>query len=694
MKEYRLKTARKGLAAGEVFVVDADAVKHAEHDTPVRGTAARSTSTQGTSARSMPVQGTSARSTPARELARYEEAVRTLDQRLTAAGEGADENSASVFEAERMLLQDSSISGRVRSLILEENRDALTAVALAGEEAVLKLDGNENAYIRQRSEDVKGITERLAAILRGEEAHILREPSVIAAKELSPAQLTGLEPSKILGIITQNGAPASHVSVIAGNLGIPYFYGSAEAIKAVHTGSRVILDDGRLIVDPDEQAYLDARVRMREESAKERDAAISEDTDQELRIGVYANISGPQDIPALAASGAEGVGLFGTELLFLDHEKAASEEEQFEAYRSVAQAMRGKETVIRTMDLGSDKKPGWISLPDEKNPALGCRGLRLSMKEPALLRTQLRALLRAAVYGNIKIMVPMVTSAWEVDAVRAFMDECVKELAREGTPCKVPPLGIMVETPAAALSADRLAQKADFFSIGTNDLTQYTLALDREAEDLDEYYDPCHEAVLRLIEMTAAAARRNNISTCVCGELAADGEAVLKLIELGVDKLSVSISGIAAAKAAVRKAQEAVLQQKTNPRDAEIAAPADGRKIPMDEIPDPVFSSGTMGECVGILPENGDIYAPCDGIVSGIAQTKHAITFTAADGRQILVHAGIDTVTLGGRGFDVYVKEGASVSAGDPVMKMDLDAVRGAGLSTVIVTAVMPPGQT
>ena len=207
MKEYRLKTARKGLAAGEVFVVDADAVKH---DTTVQ-----STSTQGTSARSMPVQGTSARSTPARELARYEEAVRTL----TAAGEGADENSASVFEAERMLLQDSSISGRVRSLILEENRDALTAVALAGEEAALKLDGNENAYIRQRSEDVKGITERLAAILRGEEAHILREPSVIAAKELSPAQLTGLEPSKILGIITQNGAPASHVSVIAGNLG-------------------------------------------------------------------------------------------------------------------------------------------------------------------------------------------------------------------------------------------------------------------------------------------------------------------------------------------------------------------------------------------------------------------------------------------------------------------------------------------
>jgi len=414
--------------------------------------------------------------------------------------------------------------------------------------------------------------------------------------------------------------------------------------------------------------------------------AVMENTDGELQTRVCANIGGPKDIPALFASGADGVGLFRTEFLFLDREDAPSEEEQLEAYLSVARAMNGKETVIRTMDLGSDKRARWIRLPEEKNPALGCRGLRLSLKEENLFRIQLRALLRAAVSGNIKIMVPMVSLGWEVDAVRERIAACARELEAEGTAYSVPPLGIMVETPAAALISDQLAEKADFFSIGTNDLTQYVLALDREAQGLEDYFNPCHEAVMRLIGMTAEAAHRKNIPVCVCGELAGKSEAVGKLIELGVDSLSVSVGKVGQVKKLAIEAERTCSASDIKKADdTSIAAPADGKLIPMDEIPDPVFASGTMGECVGILPENGNIYAPCDGVVSGIAGTKHAITFTASDGREILVHVGIDTVNLKGKGFEVLTEEGKAVRKGEQVMTADLDVIRGAGLSTMVL---------
>ena len=465
-------------------------------------------------------------------------------------------------------------------------------------------------------------------------------------------------------------------------------YGSREAVTEARGCRRVIIEKERLIVDPEEEVYQNALRRMREESdrrQKERTAAAEKVT----QTRICANISGPRDIPALAACGADGVGLFRSEFLYLDHDAAPSEEEQYEAYRSVAEAMQGKETVIRTMDLGSDKKAGWLSLPDEKNPALGCRGLRLSLKERDLFRTQLRALLRAGVHGDIKIMVPMVTSVREVEEIRACLTECAGELSKEGIQYRIPPVGIMVETPAAALIADQLAEKVDFFSIGTNDLTQYTLALDREAQGLEEYYDPLHEAVLGLIRMTVSAAHEKNIPVSVCGELAGDPRAVGLLVEAGVDKLSVSPGKVEATKLLVIEAEEQLFRRRKEEQEIRIAAPADGRLIPMEEIPDPVFASGTMGECTGILPENGTIYAPCDGIVSGVAETGHAVTFTTADGREILVHVGIDTVTLGGRAFSVLVRKGDSVSTGDIVLKADLDVIRQAGLSTMVITACL-----
>ena len=687
MKEYVLKTAQSGFAAGKPFLVDAGAWNAVGAQTGTEG--ARTNDREA-------------------ELARFGSAVAVLDQQLRTAASSADGENAEVFAAERMLLQDRKFKDTVCDLIQREGIDAPAAIRRTGERLAEELRGADSEYIRERSQDLSGITGRLLQLLGGGDEQTLLEPSILVADELTPAQLSMMEPGMILGIVTVKGSLTSHVSILAGNLGIPYCYGSEEAVREIRETASddeigLILDgraqgEGTLTIHSDPDVYMEA-VQTMEQEIRERlrdkeQKRIANKAARKTRTRVYANIAGPAEIGALIESGAEGVGLFRTELLFLSNAAAPSEEEQLDAYRQVVESMKGKETVIRTMDLGSDKKADWLQLPEEKNPALGCRGLRVSLQEKELFRTQIRALLQAAVSGDLKIMVPMIASVWEVDAVRAEIEACAKELAGEGLPFKVPPLGIMVETPAAAMIADELAEKVDFFSIGTNDLTQYTLALDREAQGLDAYYDPCHEAVLRLIEMTAAAGHKQNISTAVCGELAADPRAIPLLIERGVDELSVSVSKVEATKAHVIEAEDQLSQARKEEVPTEalaLAAPADGELIPMEEIPDPAFSSGTLGECVGILPENGTVYAPCDGIVSGIAQTAHAITFTAADGRQILVHAGLDTVTLGGRGFTVLAKAGQSVAQGDPVLEMDLEVIRDAGLSPMVIIAVSDP---
>ena len=673
MKEFELATIHSGFAAGPVFDADLTRVK--------TNPSAEQTESDN----------------PEHEMTLYNRAVDSLDRELASAAEKADRNSRDIYETERLLLKDNAFSETVRELITEKNMNVNTAVEHAGNVLAQKLAGNENAYIRQRSSDITGVTERLLEILRGEGTNTLKVPSIIVSEELNPARLSAIDPSLILGLVTEKGSMTSHVSILAGNMGIPYLYGSRESLDAVRASEKAIIDDKKLITDPDEKKFGEALRRMweeneRKQSQKRRQKEDSASIDEKIHTKVYANIAGTQDIPKLIASGVRGVGLFRSEFLFLDHNGAPSEEEQFEAYKSVAEAMDGKETVIRTMDLGSDKKTNWLPMPDEKNPALGCRGLRLSLKEQDLFRTQLRALLRAAVFGNIKIMLPMVTSVREVETVRSILENCAEELSNEGIAYKIPSLGIMIETPAAAMIADELAKAADFFSIGTNDLTQYTLALDREAQGLEAFYDPYHEAIFRLIKITADAGHKNNIPTSVCGELAGQPNAVKRLIECGVDKLSVSLSKVDETRLQVVKA-EAELKNRRLGKDAEqspyIAAPADGRLIPMEDIPDPVFSAGTLGECVGIMPDSGIIYAPCDGIVTGIAQTGHAITFTASDGREILVHVGINTVTLGGRGFKVLVQEGNTVSKGEIVMEVDLAVITEAGLSPMVITAFM-----
>ena len=674
MKEYKLKTAQNGFAAGPAFLIE----------------------TAGAS-RAYEAVGTSRASDPETEFTRFCDAVSALEKELSSAAAQAGEENAEIFEMEALLLKDETFTETAADMIRTEGRDAASAAEAAGTALAESLRGSGDAYISQRSEDITGLTVRLAGLLRGEEKQTLEEPSIIAADELSPAQLSAIDQNLILGIVTAKGAPTSHVSILAGNLDIPYCYGSEEAIAQIRTGAPLILGDGALTVDPEENAYQAALQKAAEAKAEKGAEAVKAQSasDAGRRTKVYANIAGPQDIDALLASGAEGVGLFRSEFLFLSEDAAPTEDEQYDAYRKVAEAMAGKETVIRTMDLGSDKKAGWLHMPEEKNPALGCRGLRLSLQEEELFRSQLRALLRAAGCGNVKIMVPMIASCWEVDAVRERLHNCAAELSAEGVSHRIPPLGIMVETPAAAMIADQLAEKVDFFSIGTNDLTQYTLALDREAQGLDEYYDPCHEAVLRLIERTASAGHAQGIPTAICGELAANPDAIRELIWRGVDELSVSIAKVAGTKACAAAAETMPAQDEedrsgSGRQPALLAAPADGQLIPMEDIPDKAFASGILGECVGILPTDGKIYAPCDGTVSDVAETKHAITFTDTDGRNILVHAGLDTVKLQGEGLTVIVKAGDTVSAGDLVMEMNLDTIRSAGLSTIVITTIIP----
>ncbi len=696
MKEYILKSGQPGFGAGEAFLI-----RNKTKDTQENSESSE------------------------KELARLEAAAAELGQMLLAAtGNGSKEN-AEIFESQKLLLEDREFLGAARELINTENVSAAEAVRQSGEKLAARFEESSSEYIRQRSVDVRGLSGRLLDLMSGAGASDLTKASIIVAEELSPAELSSLDAAFLRGIITVKGAPTTHVSIMAGNLGIPYLYGSKEAVDAIREGSRLILDGGKLILDPEEETYRKAFERSEKLKEKRRteEAAAAE---AKTRTKILANIAGPQDIGELLSSNAEGVGLFRSEFLFLKRETEPSEEEQFQAYRSVAEAMGQKETVIRTMDIGSDKSADWLKLPDEKNPQLGMRGLRVSLNDEHLLRTQLRALLRAAAFGNVRVMLPMIISSWEVETVRDRMKSYAKELEEEGIPYRIPPLGIMIETPAAVMIADELAEVSDFFSIGTNDLTQYTLALDREGQNLERFYDPFHKAVFRLIAATAEAGRKKKIPVAVCGELAGNENAVPMLIEAGVTELSVSISKIAKTRAAALKAEESLAKavsdgaegvlseaasgkteknlseaalgeteaptpkaslknQDSRLQKKAISSPAEGRVVMMKDIPDRAFSEGSMGKCIGILPDDGTISAPVDGTVTSVAKTKHAITFQTEDGRELLLHAGINTVRLGGDGFTVFVEAGDIVSVGQKVMTMDLDRIRTAGLSPIVI---------
>ena len=605
------------------------------------------------------------------------------------------EKNSEIRETVLFILEDATFTEKIENNIKKNSLNASAAVMKAADELAASLESVDSEYIRSRQDDIRGVASMLVSLIDGT-SDAPNRCSAICAMEISPAQLSCIDESLIGAMLTDKGSPNSHAAILAGNINIPYLYGSSEAVSEAEKADFIIIDSeaGTVITDPDELTKASALKRMEqvtEQRRAEEDSRKDNTSIPACKTKVFANIEGPQDIEKLLQSGADGVGLFRTEYLFLGKDDIPTEEEQFEAYRAVLEAMGDKEVIIRTMDIGSDKKVRWLNIPNESNPALGLRGVRVSLERKELFSTQLRALLRAGVKGNLKVMFPMIASAWEIDEIKDCVKKAADELEKEGIGYRIPPLGIMVETPAAAVCAEALAEKVDFFSIGTNDLTQYTLALDREALGLDRYFNPHHEAVFRLIEMTSEGGHKHGIETGVCGQLAGAPEAVKRLIESGVDELSVAIHKVKTTKALAAEAEKQIeaAKQKEKEEAMSVYAVADGELIPMAEIPDPVFSAGIMGECFGILPLNGNVYSPVSGTVTNIAKTGHAMTIKDNNGAEVLIHVGINTVNLGQKAFKQHVSSGEHVEKDQLIMEANLKMIKDAGLSSVIIVAAV-----
>lgn len=473
-------------------------------------------------------------------------AAAQIDRIREKALKAAGEHEAGIFEAHRMLLMDDAFTREILDTIRLESVNAEYAVALARDKFSAVFSGMEDEYMRERAADVTDVSGRLIKVLSSgrEEQNLPKVPSIIIANDLSPSQTMQLERNNILAFVTRRGSANSHTAILARTMGIPAVVDAG--VPAGADGRTAVVEadgcEGSIVLDPDESTVENAK-RL-QQTAKEKRQQLLEYkgrpavTKSGKEIRVMANIGSLSDIDAALQNGAQGIGLFRSEFLYLEGRGWPSEEEQFRVYRQAAERMEGKKVIIRTMDIGADKQSDYLGLEKEENPAMGLRAVRICLTREDIFRTQLRAMYRAAAYGNIAVLVPMIISVWELRRVREIMYEVRKGLDDANIPFRDMELGIMIETPAAALTAEELAAESDFFSIGTNDLTQYTLALDRQNAKLQMFYDPYHPAVMRLVQMTADAARRAGIWVGICGELAADVKITEKLISMGIDELS------------------------------------------------------------------------------------------------------------------------------------------------------------
>ena len=459
------------------------------------------------------------------------------------------EEAAALLEGHRLLAEDLDLADGVENRIRTQGLVAEAAVIDAGSALAKEFAALDDSYFQARSADVKDVSARIAERLAGGDSGAIElpGPSILAADDLSPSETARLDKSKILGLVTAGGSVNGHTAILAKTMGIPAVVGAAGVMDAALEGREALLDgdNGRIIIDPDSETkkgFLEKREQhlgLSEQLKAFR--GLESVTLDGRRIRICCNIGGPEDVGAVLDNDGEGIGLFRSEFLYLGRDDCPDEERQFAAYRQVLSAMGGREVVIRTLDIGADKQAGCLDLPNEENPALGTRGLRLCLCRPELFRTQLRALYRASAYGRLGIMFPMVASEWEVREAKALCEQVRRELADE----KIPfgndvRIGIMIETPAAAVISDRLAEMVDFFSCGTNDLTQYTLACDRRGgEELRRFLDPRHPAVLRLLKLVPDNAHSHGIPVGVCGEMAADLNLTETLLAMGVDELSV-----------------------------------------------------------------------------------------------------------------------------------------------------------
>lgn len=457
-------------------------------------------------------------------------------------------SSAEIFDIHKMMLEDEDYIESIESTINSEMVNAEYAVFKTGEEFAAMFSKMDNEYMRGRSADVIDVSQRIISSLCGSEhdGQKLSEPSIIVAEDLSPSETLQLDRKNILAIVTRGGSALSHTAILAGVMNIPAIVGADIPIDSTMNGQIAAVDSysGKIYLNPDNALLMPLMERINED--KKRSARFDHLRGMETvtldkkKIMLYANITSPNDAEYAIKNDAEGIGLFRSEFLYIGRPDPPGEEEQFEAYKEVAVKMKGKSVIIRTFDLGADKRADFIHFENEENPAMGMRGIRLNLLKENLLKTQLRAIYRASVYGNISVMYPMIISVNEIRRVKKISSEVRSELARENIPIGIVKEGIMVETPAAAVISDKLAQEADFFSIGTNDLTQYTLAADRQNSHLGDTYDAFHPAVFRLIEMVCKNAHAHGIWVGICGELGSNAEAAAQLLQFGVDEFSVS----------------------------------------------------------------------------------------------------------------------------------------------------------
>lgn len=501
-----------------------------------------------------------------KEIERYEaareRAAKELSELYSTALQKIDAESAEIFEIHGMMLEDEDYNGRVRSLIEKERVCAEYAVMQTGKEFSRSFEGMDDSYMQARGADIRDISNRLVALLVGApiEEISTSEGSIICADDLTPSEAMRLDKEKTLAFVTARGSASSHTAILSRSMGIPAVLDVGEDLLTLTDGADAIVDgfSGTVYISPDEETQAVMTKRLNDERKRhallEEYKGLDNVTLDGRKIELFANIQSIRELSAVLSNDAGGIGLFRSEFIYFDRSSLPDEDEQFEVYRQVLEKMEDKKVIIRTLDVGADKQVAYFGLEKEDNPAMGLRAIRICLTRPEIFKPQLRALLRASVYGRLAIMCPMISSVEEIRRVREIIAEVKEELRQEDIPfSEDTEFGIMIETPAAAIISDLLAQYVDFFSIGTNDLTQYTLALDRQNRQLEEFFIPNHEAVMRLIQFTADSAHRYGKWVGICGELAADTSLTERFLRMGIDELSVSPSYILPLRDKIRK---------------------------------------------------------------------------------------------------------------------------------------------
>lgn len=511
------------------------------------------------------IQRTSVKDTEA-EKARVEAAKAAAAEQLQAIYEKAlkevGETNAQIFEIHMMMLEDDDYNESIQNIIDTQKVNAEYAVSITADNFAEMFSAMDDAYMQARAADVRDISDRIIANLTGNVAvqEDSGEKHIICADDLAPSETVSLDKDKVLAFVTAHGSSNSHTAILARNMNIPAVIGvGSDFLKEVQDGTEAIVDGftGEIFVEPDEETRR--RLLEKQQADEEKKRLLLELKGKEnvtrdgTKVNIYANIGSVDNIGAVLLNDAGGIGLFRSEFLYLENNDYPNEEQQFLAYKRVLESMAGKKVIIRTLDIGADKQVDYFHLKKEDNPAMGYRAIRICLTRPEIFKTQLRALYRASIYGNLGVMFPMITSVSELEKILAICEEVKAELREQGvTYSDTMELGIMIETPAAAIISDRLAPMVDFFSVGTNDLTQYTLACDRQNPDIEPFIDIHHEAILRLIEMSAKNAHANGAWIGICGELAADTTLTETFLRMGIDELSVSPAFVLKVRDAVR----------------------------------------------------------------------------------------------------------------------------------------------